>query len=108
MPLYELKNITYRYNDQTVLNIEDWQVDAHSVTGVVGPNGSGKSTLLALMAFVTAPTGGKILFNGQPVEPFDDIVRGKVVLLPQDSLLLKRSVYRNIVYGLQIGRIHGD
>jgi len=108
MPLYDLKNITHRYNGQTVLNIEDWQVDAHSVTGVVGPNGSGKSTLLALMAFVTAPTGGKIRFNGQSVEPFADNVRGKVVLLPQDSLLLKRSVFRNIVYGLQIGGIHGD
>ncbi len=108
MPLYELNNITYAYNDQAVLNIEDWQVQARSVTGVVGPNGSGKSTLLALMAFVTAPTGGKIRFNGQPVGPFSDLVRGKVAMLPQDSFLLKRSVYRNIVYGLHIGRVRGD
>ncbi len=108
MPLYELKDITHSYNGRTVLNIEAWQVDAHSVTGVVGPNGSGKSTLLALMGCVAAPTGGEIRFNGEPVGPFAEIVRGKVALLPQESFLLKRSIYRNIAYGLQMRRMRGD
>jgi len=108
MTLYELKNIAHNYNGRTVLNIPDWQVAAHSVTGVVGPNGSGKSTLLALMGFVTAPTGGEIRFNGQPVGPFAEIVRGNVALLPQESFLLKRSIYRNIAYGLKMRRMRGD
>ncbi len=108
MPLYHLKNIIHQYNDRTVLDIRDWQVRAHTVTGVVGPNGSGKSTLLALMGFVNAPTAGEIRFNGRPVGPFSDVVRGKVALLPQDSFLLKRSVFRNIAYGLQVARKDGD
>ncbi len=108
MPLYEFKDITHHYDGRTVLNIEQWQVDAHSVTGVVGPNGSGKSTLLALMGFVAAPTGGEIRFNGQPVGPFAEIVRGKVTLLPQESFLLKRSIYRNIAYGLKMRRMRGE
>jgi tungstate transport system ATP-binding protein len=108
MPLYELTNIVQSYNDQTVLNIDHWAVDAHTVTGVAGPNGSGKSTLLALMGFIIAPTAGRIRFNGGPAEPFGDAVRGKVVLLPQESYLLKRSVFRNVAYGLQLAKHRGD
>ena len=35
-------------------------------------------------------------------------VRGKVVLLPQESFLLRRSVYQNIAYGLKALNGHGD
>ena len=108
MPLYELNNVVQSYNGQTVLDIEHWTVEAHSVTGVAGPNGSGKSTLLALMGFIVAPSSGQLIYNSRPAEPFDDAVRGKVVLLPQESYLLKRSVYRNVAYGLQLARFSGD
>jgi tungstate transport system ATP-binding protein len=108
MPLYELENVIQRYNDRTVLNIDHWTVKAHTVTGVAGPNGSGKSTLLALMGFIVAPTEGRIRFDDRPAEPFDDPVRGKVVLLPQESYLLKRSVFRNVAYGLQLAKYRGD
>jgi tungstate transport system ATP-binding protein len=108
MPLYELNNVIKSYNGRTVLNIDHWAVEAHTVTGVAGPNGSGKSTLLALVGFIIASTSGRILFDGRPAEPFDDAVRGKVVLMPQESYLLKRSVYRNVAYGLQLGGTRGD
>jgi tungstate transport system ATP-binding protein len=108
MPLYELSNVVQTYNGQTVLDIDHWTVDAHTVTGVAGPNGSGKSTLLALMGFIIAPTAGRVCFDGRPSQPFGDAVRGKVVLLPQESYLLKRSVYRNVAYGLQLAKHRGD
>jgi tungstate transport system ATP-binding protein len=108
MPLFELTDVVQRYNNQTVLDIDNWAVEAHTVTGVAGPNGSGKSTLLALMGFIIAPTAGRIRFNGRPAEPFGHTVRGKVVLLPQESYLLKRSVYRNVAYGLQLAGIRDN
>jgi tungstate transport system ATP-binding protein len=108
MALYELNNVVQSYNGQTVLDIDHWTVDAHTVTGVAGPNGSGKSTLLALMGFIIAPTAGQVRFNGRPAEPFGETVRGKVVLMPQESYLLKRSVYRNVAYGLQLAKYRGD
>jgi tungstate transport system ATP-binding protein len=108
MTLYELTNVIQRYNDRTVLDLDHWTVKAHTVTGVAGPNGSGKSTLLALMGFIIAPTAGRIRFNGRPAEPFGNTVRGKVALLPQESYLLKRSVFRNVAYGLQLAGIRDD
>ena len=105
MLLYELDNVVQSYNGRTVLDLDHWSVEAHTVTGVAGPNGSGKSTLLAVMGFIITPTAGQIRFDGRPAEPFGDAVRGKVVLLPQESYLLKRSVFRNVAYGLELAGI---
>jgi tungstate transport system ATP-binding protein len=104
MHVYELEDIAHAYDGQPVLSIDRWKAKVGTVSGVVGPNGSGKSTLLALLGFVNAPTRGTIRFKGQPAEPFSDNVRGHVAMLPQDGYLLKRSVYRNVAYGLKISK----
>lgn len=101
MALYALNHIVHRYDGAPVLTIDRWEMQAETITGVLGPNGSGKSTLLSLLGFIMPPTRGEIRFNGRPARPFADAVRGKVALLPQDSFLLKRSVYQNIAYGLK-------
>lgn len=102
MHLYELHDIAHSYNGRPVLTIDQWCVAADSVTGVVGPNGSGKSTLLALLGFVETPARGAIRFKGRWAEPFTDRVRGKVAMLPQESFLLRRTVYSNVAYGLKV------
>ncbi len=104
MHVYELENIQHAYDGQPVLTIDRWTAEEGTVSGVVGPNGSGKSTLLSLLGFVSAPSQGVIRFKGQPAEPFSDDVRGRVAMLPQDAYLLKRSVYRNVAYGLKISK----
>ena len=107
MSLYELHNIEHQYDGTPVLTIGDCRITADAVTGIVGPNGSGKSTLLSLLGLVVSPTIGEIRLNGSPVYPFCQEVRGKIALLPQDTFLLKRSVFRNVAYGLKIQRENG-
>jgi tungstate transport system ATP-binding protein len=60
------------------------------------------------MAFILRPSQGKILFDGLPAAPFDDSVRFQVTLLTQEPYLMKRSVYKNIVYGLKVRGEHGN
>ncbi len=102
MSLYELNDIVHHYDGHPVLTIDHWQVAADTMTGVVGPNGSGKSTLLKLLGFVERPVQGEIRLNGRKAVPYANGAHAKVVLLPQESFLLKRSVFKNVAYGLKI------
>jgi tungstate transport system ATP-binding protein len=101
---YKLKHLAHRYGDKTVLDIDRLQIQKGSITGLTGPNGSGKSTLLKIMAFALKPTAGEIWFNGHQEFPLSSRVRSRVTLLTQKPYLLKRSVFDNIAYGLNIRR----
>jgi tungstate transport system ATP-binding protein len=101
-PIYRIENLVHRYNSDPALTVDGLDIEPASIMGLVGPNGSGKSTLLKLMAFILRPTQGRILFDGMPAVPFDESVRFQVTLLTQDPYLMKRTVYKNIAYGLKV------
>lgn len=100
--LYQLHRIEHRYNGRPVLTIGQLEIPANTVTGMAGPNGSGKSTLLRLLGFVERPSRGQIRFDDQKADLYSAGLRTQVTLLPQQSYLLKRSVYKNIAYGLHL------
>jgi tungstate transport system ATP-binding protein len=102
--ILELRGVSHQYNGRPVLKIPALQVQAGTIVGLVGPNGSGKSTLLKILGFVEQCTAGQVLFQGEPAEPFNRRVRSRVSLLTQEPYLLKRSVFDNVAYGLQIRR----
>jgi len=102
--MYQIKDVDHFYGDKQVLAIEDVEIHAASITGLIGPNGSGKSTLLKLLGFLEKPTYGAILLKGKKVDQFSDTVRTKVTLLPQEPYLMHRSVFDNVSYGLKIRR----
>ena len=101
-PVYELESLEHAYGDKTVLSIAHLTVGPASIVGLVGPNGGGKSTLLKLMGLIERPTRGRVIFNGQPAEPFSDVARFQVSMLPQEPSLLKRNVFNNVSYGLRL------
>src|SRR5262249_44108352 len=49
LPLIELRNVTVRYGDSTILRNINWTVNAGQSWALLGPNGSGKTTLLSLI-----------------------------------------------------------
>jgi len=107
-PIYDIKALKHAYGGQTVLSIDHLTVRPASIVGLLGPNGSGKSTLLRLLGLIEKPTHGAILFNGRAVEPFSGEARFLITLLPQEPFLMKRSVYRNVSYGLKLRGITKD
>jgi len=101
-PIYEINALKHAYAGKTVLDINHLSIQKASIIGLVGPNGSGKSTLLRLLGLIEKPTEGRILFENCPVAPFSEKARFLISLLPQEPFLMKRSVYKNIAYGLKL------
>jgi ABC-type multidrug transport system ATPase subunit len=54
------------------------------VTGLLGPNGAGKSTLMRMLATVTKPSAGRVLWNGVDLARKPDALRMTLGYLPQD------------------------
>lgn len=100
--LYRIQNLQHHYNGHPALDIDSLTIQTGTITGFIGPNGSGKSTLLKMLAFIEKPSQGSILFKDLPAEPFADHVRFQATLLTQEPYLMKRSVFKNISYGLEL------
>ncbi len=54
------------------------------VLGLLGPNGAGKSTLMRILATITRPTSGRVLWNGADIAEEPDALRSVLGYLPQD------------------------
>ncbi len=61
------------------------------ILGLLGPNGAGKSTLMRMLATITKPTEGTILWNGEDVVKDPEPLRSVLGYLPQDF-----GVYPNL------------
>ena len=48
------------------------KVDRGQFISVMGPSGSGKSTLLNIIGLLDAPTGGRIVLEGEEIESYKD------------------------------------
>lgn len=101
-PIYEVNNLTQRYQGRTVLEIDSLTIERQSIVGLTGHNGSGKSTLMRMLAFLERPAQGDISYDGRPAGPESSRARREVTLLTQEPYLLKRTVKANVGYGLKI------
>ena len=54
------------------------------VVGLLGPNGAGKSTLMRIIATITRPSSGRVLWNGEEIGAHTNRLRSVLGYLPQD------------------------
>lgn len=73
---------TYRGGKQAVAQVN---LDIRpGVLGLLGPNGAGKSSLMRILATVTRPSRGRVLWNGTDIATAPNRLRDVLGYLPQD------------------------
>ena len=104
-PILELRNIDYSYHtldgETKALSNISFTLTKGEFVSVVGPSGCGKSTLLSLIDGLMQPESGEMLLKGQPLTENSDQIG---YMLQHDHLFEWRTVYKNIILGLEIRR----
>jgi ATP-binding cassette subfamily C protein len=96
----ELRRLTFRYGDKTILEEASLVVPAGGITALIGASGSGKTTVVDLVTGLARPASGSILVDGVPLEDLDlNAWRRMIGYVPQETFLLHESVERNVSLG---------
>ncbi len=101
--LLELKDVNFSYHSVSgetyALSDISFQVNDGEFIAIVGPSGCGKSTLLSLISGLLKPESGSILLNGKDVKEAHTNIG---YMLQKDHLFEWRTIYRNVLLGLEI------
>ena len=102
-PLLEVSHVCYAYHtlsgETQALTDLTFSVDEGEFFVSVGPSGCGKSTLLSLLSGLIPAEAGSIRLGQSPLTG----TRTKIgYMLQKDHLFEWRTVYRNVVLGLEI------
>ena len=93
--ILEVKNIckTYQAENGEIEALKDinFSVKQGEYISIIGPSGCGKSTLLSIIAGLENKTSGEIYVNGKIG-----------YMLQKDNLLEWRTIYKNVLLGLEI------
>lgn len=93
--IVEVKNLckTYQAENGEIEALKDinFEVKEGEYISIIGPSGCGKSTLLSIIAGLESKTSGDIYINGKIG-----------YMLQKDNLLEWRTIYKNVLLGLEI------
>ena len=86
-----INNVSKKYSNK-VLGLNKFSLELEpGILGLLGPNGAGKSTLMNILATITRPTEGQVLWNGVDIVKKPDELRRVLGYLPQSF-----GVYPNL------------
>lgn len=81
--MVEVKNLTKRYGNVTVVDNISFTVDSGEVLGFLGPNGAGKSTTMNMITGYISSSSGTVTVNGAEILDNPKKVKGDIGYLPE-------------------------
>lgn len=96
----EFRDVSFRYDDEPVLNRISLSAGKGEIIALVGPSGSGKTTMVSLVMRFYDVTDGSILIDGIDIKTLRlvDLMR-QIALVDQETVLFNDTIANNIRYG---------
>lgn len=100
--LIELKDVSFRYNDDPkwIIRNLSLEIPKGSMVALVGESGGGKSSLIKLIQRLYDPVDGSILWDDTDLRDADlASLKRNIALVTQETVLFNDTVKYNISYG---------
>jgi putative spermidine/putrescine transport system ATP-binding protein len=100
----ELRGLTKRYGEETVVDAIAVSIAPGEFFSLLGPSGSGKTTTLMMVAGFVRPDGGAILLDGADIAAVPPQKRGFGMVFQNYAIFPHLSVFENIAFPLRARR----
>lgn len=97
----KVEELSFSYENMSVLNDVTFGANKGRITGIIGPNGSGKTTLLRCIANILKPSQGTVLIDGKDTRMFKNKELAQVLsVVPQlSSFTTGFTVFETVLLG---------
>jgi putative spermidine/putrescine transport system ATP-binding protein len=97
----DVDRVSVGYGGAMIVDSVSLAVEPGELVALLGPSGCGKTTLLRAVAGFLRPAGGRILFDGKPVDHLPPGERRVGIVFQNYALFPHMSVAENVAYGLR-------
>ncbi len=96
----EFKNVSFAYEDVTILKNINLKIEKGKTIALVGSSGAGKSTLADLVPRFHDVTGGELLIDGVNIKDYTlHSLRSQISIVTQEPILFNDTIEANIALG---------
>lgn len=106
--IIDLKNITVKYGDNTVLDKLNLSINKKEFITLLGSSGCGKTTTLRCIAGFLEPDEGEIVFEGKKINHLPPHKRKVNTIFQRYALFSHLNVYENIAFGPELQKMPKD
>ena len=106
VPLIEVRDLSKHFGGLTAIENLSFAIAPGTIKAVIGPNGAGKTTLFNMLSGIDRPSGGTILFDGQPIQalaPHRRVELGIARTFQNLQIFERMTVVENVAIGCLFG-----
>ena len=113
-PLVQASGLFKIYREGSIETVAlrgaDMELRRGEVASLVGPSGSGKSTLISILAGLTLPSAGQVVFDGQDITRLDEANRARLrarrigIVLQNNNLISFLTALENVKLAIKLSR----